>query len=253
MIWSVSTLARGDRHRDRVAGARTAPCSAVPVSSARTSVRRPVTAAAAAIAGLIRCVRAPGPLAADEVAVRGRGAALAGRHRVAVGAEAHRAAGVAPLEAGLAGTRGPAPRPRPAPSPGPSPGTTQASTLGGDLAGRATTAAALRRSSMRPLVHEPMKTRSTAHVGQRRAGRRGPCRRARAASPRAARRPAAAAGSGTRPVIGSASSGLLPQVTIGAIASASSATSRSNAASGVGWQRAPARQRAASQAAPCGA
>src|SRR5579864_9199030 len=40
------------------------------------------------------------------------------------------------------------------------------------------------------------------------------------------------AGSGTRPVTGTASSGLLPQVTMGAIAAASSVTSRSKRALG---------------------
>src|SRR4029079_16221724 len=42
-------------------------------------------------------------LAADEVAVRGRGDALAERAGVAVDADAHRAARLAPVEAGLAG------------------------------------------------------------------------------------------------------------------------------------------------------
>ncbi len=42
------------------------------------------------------------PLAAAEVAVGGGGAALARRHQVAVDADAHRAAGLAPFEAGVA-------------------------------------------------------------------------------------------------------------------------------------------------------
>src|ERR1700704_6007505 len=41
-------------------------------------------------------------LAADEVAVRGRGDALAGEAGIAVHADAHRAARLAPFEAGLA-------------------------------------------------------------------------------------------------------------------------------------------------------
>src|SRR2546428_14041447 len=41
-------------------------------------------------------------LAALEVAVGGRGATLAGREPVRIHAEAHRAAGLAPLEAGIA-------------------------------------------------------------------------------------------------------------------------------------------------------
>ena len=51
--------------------------------------------------------------------------------------------------------------------------------VGGDLAASATSAAA-RRSSMRPLVQEPMKTRSIVHVGEPVRRRRGPYRRARA-------------------------------------------------------------------------
>src|SRR5260370_40786067 len=39
-------------------------------------------------------------LPADEIAVRGRDRALAARHRLAIGGEAHRAAGIAPREAG---------------------------------------------------------------------------------------------------------------------------------------------------------
>src|SRR6266404_5216382 len=41
------------------------------------------------------------PLPADEIAVRGGDAALSGRDRVAVHRQAHRAAGLAPFEAGL--------------------------------------------------------------------------------------------------------------------------------------------------------
>src|ERR1700687_1858488 len=39
-----------------------------------------------------------GPLAADEIAIRGRNRALAGSHRFAVGGEAHRASGLTPFE-----------------------------------------------------------------------------------------------------------------------------------------------------------
>ena len=66
---------------------------------ARTSTKWPSTAAAAAIAGLTRCVRPPGALATLEVAVRRRRATLAGLEAVVVHREAHRAAGLAPLEA----------------------------------------------------------------------------------------------------------------------------------------------------------
>ena len=99
-------------------------------------------------------------LPSDEIPVGRRGAALAGRHRLAIGAEAKRAAGLAPLEPGLQedlvqpfglGLLLDEAR---------SPGTTQASTPGCTLR-PFTTAAAARRSSMRALVQEPMKTRST--------------------------------------------------------------------------------------------
>src|SRR5207244_1037799 len=43
-----------------------------------------------------------GPLAADEVAVGGRDAPLPRRHSLAVRRDAHRAAGLAPFEAGFA-------------------------------------------------------------------------------------------------------------------------------------------------------
>ena len=42
------------------------------------------------------------PLAAAEIAIGGRGAALAGRNDIAIDADAHRAAGVRPFEAGIA-------------------------------------------------------------------------------------------------------------------------------------------------------
>ena len=58
-------------------------------------------AAAAAMAGLTRCVRPPRPWPAFEIAVRGRGAALARLELVGVHREAHRAARLAPFEAGL--------------------------------------------------------------------------------------------------------------------------------------------------------
>src|SRR3954468_284156 len=62
---------------------------------------QPRTAAAAAMAGEARCVRAPGPLPALEVAVGGRDRTLPARDGLVVGCEAHGAAGLAPLEAGI--------------------------------------------------------------------------------------------------------------------------------------------------------
>ena len=76
-------------------------------------------------------------------------------------------------------------------------------------------AAAARKSSMRPLVQEPMKTRSifTSLSAVRRVS--DPYRRARVRRPRAVFASAIAAGSGTVAVMGSACSGEVPQVTIG--------------------------------------
>ena len=54
------------------------------------------------MAGDIRCVRERGTLPAAEIAVRRRGAALAGRHDVAVDADAHRASRLRPFQPGIA-------------------------------------------------------------------------------------------------------------------------------------------------------
>ena len=106
-------------------------------------------------------------LAALEVAIGGRGAALAGRDQLAVRAVAHRAAGVAPLEAGVDGKSCRALRLPPAASPRCEPG----DTMPGTLTRRPfSTCAAARRSSIRLLVQEPMKTRSIATCCERRGG-----------------------------------------------------------------------------------
>ena len=112
---------------------------------------------------------APAPaLAALEVAVAGGGGALAGGQLVGVHGQAHRAARLAPVEArggehlveplglGLVLHRERA-------------GHDHGPHAGLDLRPAATSAAA-RRSSMRPLVHEPMNTVST---GMSRIGRAG--------------------------------------------------------------------------------
>ena len=102
---------------------------------------------------------APLALPAFEVAIAGRGTALARRELVGIHGQAHAAAGLAPFEAGLAkdpvkpfalglsfhlAAAGHDHR---------------ADALGYVVA--ATTAAAARRSSIRALVHEPMNTRSS--------------------------------------------------------------------------------------------
>ena len=67
--------------------------------SCRTSVSLPVTAAAAAMAGLTRWVRAPLPWRPTKLRLEVEAQRSPGRHQVAVHADAHRAAGLAPLEA----------------------------------------------------------------------------------------------------------------------------------------------------------
>ncbi len=64
------------------------------------SVKWPVMAAAAAISGETRWVRPPRPWRPSKLRLAGGGAALAGLEDVGVHAEAHAAAGLAPLEAG---------------------------------------------------------------------------------------------------------------------------------------------------------
>ena len=105
MTRSVSTLGRSSgaaTASSRVKGVIGQRGSRGSTPRRRTSVSRPVTAAAAAIAGLMRWVRAPRPLPALEVPVGGRRDALAGTRRIAVHRDAHRAPGLAPLEAGIA-------------------------------------------------------------------------------------------------------------------------------------------------------
>ena len=180
-------------------------------------------------------------LAPHEVPVGRGGAALARRDHFAVGAETHRAAGFAPLKSriledsiepfrlGLSLDQAGA---------GHHPGLHARVRRCGPSA----IAAALRRSSMRLLVQEPMNTRSTlisasgvpglqAHVGER---------------PRhalSAFAPAASAGSGTRPSMGAASCGLVPQVTMGAISAASMRHFPVETASASDGRGAPARDR----------
>ena len=105
MIWSVSTFSVG-QHDDvalnvalRV-GSRAGHTATL--EQVRGSVIAPVTAAAAAVSGLARKRAPAAALAALEVAVAGADGVLAGRELVAVHGDAHRAAGLAPLGAGVA-------------------------------------------------------------------------------------------------------------------------------------------------------
>ena len=172
-------------------------------------------AAAAAMAGVTRCVRPPA-LAAFEVAVRGRGAALARLQLVGVHRQAHAAARLAPLEAGgfedlvqplglgllfhLHRARH-----------------DHRVDIAVDLL-PSTISAAARRSPMRALVQEPMKTRSSlmSSIG---APASGPCiQRALLA---------VAGGIGHRGGDGRDLAGLVPQLTFGLMAEASTTTSLS--------------------------
>ena len=211
-------------------------------SSVRTSVRRPVTAAAAAIAGLMRCVRDPGPcrpwkLRFDVDAQRSPGATrspLVARH-IEQPAKRHSnpASREDPVQSLGFGLRLHAARPRDHPRLDPR---------------RHATAGHHRRR--RPQVLDArVGARSDEHAvdrdfGQRRAGGEAHVGQRALPSRRAARRRCTSPGSGTRPVIGSASSGLLPQVTIGSRRATSSVTSRSNVASSSVRSVSPVAQRA---------
>src|SRR5216683_784069 len=201
----------------------------LPHFRSRTSARRPVMAAAAAIAGLIRWVRPPLPWRPSKLrfevdAQRSPGASLSGfmaRHIEQPGSRhskpAARKIRSRPSSSAWCFTR-------------PEPGTTMALTPAATLRPWAIAAAA-RRSSMRPLVQEPMKTRCTGTSLSLVPGMRPIYSSERAI---AARRlsSASSAGFGTLPVIGSTSCGLVPQVTCGAIVAASITTSVSYFAPG---------------------
>src|SRR5689334_12466723 len=147
----------GQVHRGRHRGEPDEGLHRRPQASVRTSVSRPVTAAAAAIAGLMRCVRAPGPWRPSKL-------------RLDVLATRSSAAAVSPLipthieQPGSRHSKPASRNTRSSPSASaarltpPEPGTTHAGTAA--RRPRAIAAAA-RRSSRRLLVQEPMNTRFT--------------------------------------------------------------------------------------------
>ena len=114
-----------------------------------------------------------------------------------------------------------------------------------------TMSAAMRRSSIRLLVQEPMKTTSTLAEAMGCPASRPMYSRARTTAARLSGL-GKASGEGATPVTGITSSGLVPQVTRGAMAEASIRTSRSKTASG-SENRAFQLARAMSQAPPLGA
>jgi hypothetical protein len=153
-----------ERDRRAAMGGPSAHAAGRPSRRGRTSVRCPVTAAAATIAGDIKVRARPAPLTAPEVPVGGRGAALAGLH-------ADRRSLPHTWNIPHRPSRAP-PQVKMRSSPSASacaltcrePGETRP----GTFARRpARTAAAARRSSIRALVQEPMKTWSTAISARR--------------------------------------------------------------------------------------
>ncbi len=183
MTRSVSTFGRSIGRPTAV----TRVNGSIQIPSVRTSVSLPVTAAAAAIAGHIRCVRAPWPwrpskLRFDVDATRSPAAAVS-----PFMPDAHRAARLAPLEARV------------------DEDAVEALGLGGALdqararhdPRRHDRAAALRDARRRAQVVEPaVRARADedavdGDVAERRARRRAPCRPARASCSRdvRARRP----------------------------------------------------------------
>src|SRR6202789_1218371 len=214
----------------------------------RTSVKCPETAAAAAIMGLTRWVRPPRPWRPSKLrllveAQRSPGARISGfmpRHMEQPGPR--------PSKPAARNTSS---------SPSSSacfftccePGTTIARTWGCTWY-PLTTLAAERRSSMRALVHEPMKTRSIASSSMALPGSSAMYSSARSQARRSASE-WLEAGSGTRSVTCTTIPGLVPQVTKGARSSAWSTSSRSKLApASVGSDRHSATAR--SQSAPMG-
>src|SRR5262249_46254975 len=190
--------------------------------SSRTSASVPVTAAAAAIAGDTRCVRPPRPwrpsklrfeVEAQRSPAPSRSAFIA-RH-IEHPASRHskpasRKMRSRPSSSAWFFTR-------------PEPGTTIALTCAATLRPLATAAAA-RRSSMRPLVHEPMNTLSTFTSARRVPAVSPMYSSERAMAARFASSPTSAGVGGT-PVIGRTASGLVPQVTWGTMSTALSVIS----------------------------
>ena len=90
--------------RERARAGRSSPAVgrsvALSLGHSRMSTKWPATAAAAAIAGDTRWVRPLKPWRPSKLRLRGRGAALLRPQLVGVHREAHRAARLAPLEAG---------------------------------------------------------------------------------------------------------------------------------------------------------
>mmetsp|Transcript_21133 Transcript_21133/g.29052 ORF Transcript_21133/g.29052 Transcript_21133/m.29052 type:complete len:352 (+) Transcript_21133:870-1925(+) len=201
----------------RVSGAGGA-CPAVPSGgSSRTSVSLPVTAAAAAMAGDIRCVRPPLPCRPSKLrllveAQRSCGLSLSGfmaRHMEQPGSRQSKPAANSTLSSPSASACS---------LTSPEPGTTIACTPAGTRRPSATLTTS-RMSSMRPLVQLPMNTFSTGTSASTWPGCR-PMYSKERRMPAARSGLGAASGSGTMPVMGAVSCGEVPQVTVGAMSAA---------------------------------
>ena len=210
---------------------------------------QPAMAQAAATDGLARWVRAPGPWRPTKL-------------RLDVETQRCPGATISPLapthkeQPGLRHSKPASRKVRSSPSRSAAlrtssePGTTQARTLGATRL-PCTVAAASRRSSMRPLVHEPMKTRSMAVPAIGCPAAR-PMYSSACAIAVASSSLAASAGSGTRASSRIACSGVVPQVICAPMAQASICSSRSKRASG-SVARSPQEASAWSHCAPRGA
>ena len=241
MIWSVSTLLR---RSGTAVPVWTVNFSMLCRSLSRLRGRRgrpggPVTAVAAATGGETRWVRPPRPCRPSKLRLDVDAERSPGRERVRVHAQAHRAAGGPPLGAGggedlvQALQLGLLRDLRPSRAP-------RASGRRRRPCGRAARRPRRAGPRCRPLVQEPRKTVSTATSRSGVPGVRPMYASARSAAARSAGS-ANCAGSGTPAPSGTPWPGLVPQVTNGLSAAASSTTSVSKVAPGVGAQRPPVR------------
>ena len=240
MIWSVSTSARGQRQdlaADLLERLHQFRLHVADIDEVARDRRRRRHLRADEVRAAAR------PLPPLEVAVRGRGAALARQQDVRVHAQAHRAAGVAPLEARvdedlvealLLRLRLHQARARHHHRAAPCVATClPAHDLRPPRAG----------PRCAPFVQEPRNTRSSAmssiavpglqvHVRQRALGQLARARRRRSSS-----------GSGTRPVTGTLCAGVVPHVTHGSMSSPSQLDRRVERRALVRRQRAPRLER----------
>ena len=178
MIESVSTLARSSGATSPVMQAKRFHRSACPYRARRTSTKWPAIAAAAAIAGLTRCVRPPAPCRPSKLRFDVDAQRSPGSSRSSFIARHIEQPGSRQSKPASRKHAGPVPRARPAPSRAPNRAPPARASRTTPRDGRAPRQAAARRSSIRELVHEPMNTLSIPmsviavfgvepHVGER--------------------------------------------------------------------------------------